>query len=497
MVTTDELLSRLQVSIDKYFEWLVVYPEGRSFPLQANEIEIKDTGGRVVIGVPGEKGFRSWRVLQVDVEGEEVFIDVAGAFGSERSSIRLIPRTPAAELAKNIELARSVRANEIAALVPAGLPGFRVVRVAFNEGNGRIATYTLENENKRQSTAISDVTNSLSPEALLSTAILWFERSNARRKKPFEDVWIIAEKRRSRPLRKLHTLLERGAKARVRIAEIADEKGDLKLKELDPQTVNSLWREKPKRLALPAEVKTSGIGEMIAEIAPEKIDLIRSKQGETLRFHGLPFARVRTMLGKEKAWFGVDKNRKVLDGANFRDVESLVEELERFRSAESQNPRHEYYRTSPESWLESILRRNIKLLDANVELSPIYNQFRTLSDKIDLLALRKDGRLVIIELKTSPDREMVFQAADYWRKIELHRRRGHIRDARLFGDREILDKPALVYAVAPALSFHRRFDPFAKMLVPEIELWRFDLHEDWRREIKVIARINHSLERKT
>lgn len=100
MVTTDELLSRLQVSIDKYFEWLVVYPEGRSFPLQANEIEIKDTGGRVVIGVPGEKGFRSWRVLQVDVEGEEVFIDVAGAFGSERSSIRLILRTPAAELAK-------------------------------------------------------------------------------------------------------------------------------------------------------------------------------------------------------------------------------------------------------------------------------------------------------------------------------------------------------------------------------------------------------------
>lgn len=72
---------------------------------------------------------------------------------------------------------------------------------------------------------------------------------------------------------------------------------------------------------------------------------------------------------------------------------------------------------------------------------------------------------MIIELKTSPDREMVFQAADYWRKIELHRRRGHIRDARLFGDREILDKPALVYAVAPALSFHRRFDPFAKMLV--------------------------------
>ncbi|MFH4247079.1 hypothetical protein WAI89_20205, partial [Acinetobacter baumannii] len=88
-------------------------------------------------------------------------------------------------------------------------------------------------------------------------------------------------------------------------------------------------------------------------------------------------------------------------------------------------------------WLESILRRNIGLIDANLILSPIYNQFRTASAKIDLLALRRDGRLVIIELKTSPDRETVFQAADYWRRIELQRRRGELARHRLFDDLEI------------------------------------------------------------
>ena len=102
--------------------------------------------------------------------------------------------------------------------------------------------------------------------------------------------------------------------------------------------------------------------------------------------------------------------------------------------------------------------------------------------------MRRDGRLVIVELKTSPDREMVLQAADYWRKIELQRRHGVLARARLFGDREILDKPALVYAVAPALSFHRDFEYFARKLAPEIELWRFELREDWRSEVKVIAR---------
>ena len=205
----------------------------------------------------------------------------------------------------------------------------------------------------------------------------------------------------------------------------------------------------------------------------------------------MPFTRVRTMMGKERAWLGTEKNRRPLTNENGGDLRNLIDELTGFRKADPPNPKHQFYRSSPEWWLESILRRNIKLLDANLVLSPIYNQFRSSTDKIDLLALRRDGRLVIVELKTSPDREMVLQAADYWRKIELQRRRGVLAKARLFGDRAILDKPALVYAVAPALSFHRDFEYFARKLAPEIELWRFELHEDWRNEIKVIARRNY------
>jgi hypothetical protein len=53
---------------------------------------------------------------------------------------------------------------------------------------------------------------------------------------------------------------------------------------------------------------------------------------------------------------------------------------------------------------------------------------------------------------------------------------------------QILDKPALVYAVAPALSFHGDFGYFARSLRREIEVWRFELREDWRSEIKVLAR---------
>src|SRR6185369_5882034 len=170
----------------------------------------------------------------------------------------------------------------------------------------------------------------------------------------------------------------------------------------------------------------------------------------------------------------------------------LIADLRNYRRADTPNKHHELYRAAPEAWLESILLRNIKLLDANLILSPIYNQFRASNDKIDLLALRRDGRLVIIELKTAPDREVIFQAADYWRKIELQRRRGQLAEANLFDGREIADRPAIIYLAAPAWSFHRDFEFYARMLSKEIELWRFELHENWRHEVKVIARVNYS-----
>ena len=64
---------------------------------------------------------------------------------------------------------------------------------------------------------------------------------------------------------------------------------------------------------------------------------------------------------------------------------------------------------------------------------------------IDLLAAERDGSLVVIELKVFEDREHVLQGADYWQRVEAHRRRGHIWRARLFGERRIR-------RVAPSLS---------------------------------------------
>ena len=95
---------------------------------------------------------------------------------------------------------------------------------------------------------------------------------------------------------------------------------------------------------------------------------------------------------------------------------------------------------------------------------------------------------MVIELKVSEDREHVFQGVDYWRRVEAHRRRGHISAAKLFGDREVSDESPLVYLVAPTLRFHPSFATLARTIAPDIEIYRFDINENWRTGVRVVRR---------
>ncbi len=492
MVTREDIAADLSALLDPHFEWLVIRDSGKTFPIHKTEIEILCDEKKILFGIQGDKGFRAWRIEEFSVAGEEIKLGLAADFGREKETIRLIPRASARELSLNIERERLAKANEIAAIIVEQNAHTKLIRGALNKGNGRLAQIIIEDLAGVQTAVLSDVSEISTPETLLTTAILWLEKLQQRRKKPIDTLWIVSEKNNAQNLQKLHSLLNRPSKSRLKIVEISRNAAGPKIRDLASLKVSDLWREKLKRLILPADIEKSETAMAVTALSPEKIDVIFSKQGETLRFLGLPFARVRRMLGKGNAWFGIDREKRPLTDKSWAELLQLLTNLEAYRRSDTPAKRHDLYRLSPESWLEAILRRNIKLLDANLILSPIYNQFRTSADKIDLLALRKDGRLVIIELKTSPDREMLFQAADYWRKIELQRRLGELKKAKAFGDLEIIDKPALVYTVAPALSFHRDFEYFAKMLSKEIELWRFELHENWREDLKVIARKNYS-----
>lgn len=487
MVDADQLREIL----DEQYEWLLVRESGRSFALTRREIAIDSNGGSSDLRFLDDDGTHAMRLGGFSLEGSELIVDLVGA-SDEAETIRLVPRVAASTLSAEVELARMEKANEIARIINDTYPGVKIGRVALNAENGRLAQIEFQTEQRSPASAIADITAALTAEAVLTAAILWLEKLGSRKYRPVLDIWVIAEKRHAGNLQKLHALLTDKWKSKIHIFAIDRKTNPPRLKEMPKRRVRELFREKASKLAITSRADTSGTAAAIAALSPDQIDMIYTRNGETIRFRGLPFARVRTVAGVEKAWFGIGRDRRILTRENWADLESLVGELENNRTPAAANRRHEHYRTAPEAWLESILRRDITLLDANLILSPLYNQFRFSNDRIDLLALRRDGRLAIIELKTQPDREMLLQAADYWRKIELQRRRGILAAADLFDGREIIDKPAIVYLAAPAWSFHRDFEFFARIISPEIEIWRFELHEKWREAVKVLARHNYS-----
>jgi hypothetical protein len=170
-------------------------------------------------------------------------------------------------------------------------------------------------------------------------------------------------------------------------------------------------------------------------------------------------------------------------------------ELLTHRTVQASDHHHALYRNAAEAWLESLLRRDITRLDPGLIIAPLHAQFRTARGgvlgvrPVDLLALRQDGRLVVIELKVAEAREHVLQGVDYWQRVEAHRRRGHITRAKLFGDRRISNESPLVYLVAPTLRVHPAFTALARSIDPDIEIYRFDINEDWRAGVRVMRRM--------
>lgn len=81
------------------------------------------------------------------------------------------------------------------------------------------------------------------------------------------------------------------------------------------------------------------------------------------------------------------------------------------------------------------------------------------------------------------------QGADYWQRVEAHCRRGHIARAKLFGDRKISNEPPLIYLVAPTLRVHPAFNTLARSIASDIEIYRFDINEDWRADVRVMRRM--------
>ena len=480
-------------------EWFLTQNGAHSLSLNTAEFDFSVAHQHLIFSCWTEKGSHSWRVKSWTWSGDKLFLEASRRMGAENAVLELIPRASAKAMAAGIAAARLARCEKLARVAAEALPGSQIEKAALSPGMrrdqpGRYARIILRLPQDRVAmTATVGLNDPRNVDSLLSSALLWFSRRREKTYRPYiERLRLVVERDSLAALRQRHALLRVELRRIIELFEI-----DESWEQLTPVKAlerKELWRKRLARFPFPAESEISERARHIIAQAPAAIDLVRSRHGETLRYQGLPFARVRRVMDSERVWFGIEGSRRnILGERNQRDWQKLWRDLQTYRAASVNDQRHWLFRAAGEAWLESILRRDITKLDPGLIVAPLHAQFRTAHGSlaarpIDLLALRRDGRLVVIELKVTEDREHVFQGVDYWRRVEAHRRRGHLASAKLFGDRLIADESPLVYLVAPMLRFHPAFATLARTIARDIEIYRFDINEDWRSGVRVMRR---------
>ena len=146
----------------------------------------------------------------------------------------------------------------------------------------------------------------------------------------------------------------------------------------------------------------------------------------------------------------------------------------------------------PEAWLEARVRADIESLDATLLTQPVYGQVAQFAggDRgiIDLLAVDRDGRLAVIELKVDQDIHLPLQALDYWMRVKWHLDRGEIAGSGHFTGIPLGAEVPRLLLVAPALEFHPSNEIVLNFFLTEIPIERIGLGVQWRQELRVMFR---------
>jgi hypothetical protein len=235
---------------------------------------------------------------------------------------------------------------------------------------------------------------------------------------------------------------------------------------------------------------------LLRELLGETVDrlmLTTDSSGKfvSVRVAGLEIVRIEGDLSP-KIYFGLEGSIRRLNESNAEDFRSFVAHVLDRRNAESGDTADLFYRLQSERWLESMLVSDISRIDPNLSPDFVYPQVpaftRTDRGVIDILAITRDGRLAVIELKLEEQIDLPFQALDYWLRVERLRQMKRFQDYGYFTGVTIQDAPPLLYLVVPAFRFHSTTTSLLRYLDPRISVVQVGINDQWRRGIKVLFR---------
>jgi hypothetical protein len=332
-------------------------------------------------------------------------------------------------------------------------------------------------------------------DAAVSMAILWLEhcREKFADRGVVEGICVCVPQLRASAVRLRMAHLDRSI-AKWRLFEI-ESRTEL-MEEIDTNDIGNVATRLvrcPKSDQVLERMKTSIA--RVSAVVPHVAVVVTSTAEISFRLLGLEFARARVGAKRD---FRVQET--ITFGPGAAEIELTDETEPLFREMASRllqtryrrERNHPLFRMAAERWLESIVQRDVTMLDDRLDPTCVYAQVPAFAatDRavIDLLGVTRQGRLAVIELKADEDLHLPIQGLDYWARVRWHHRRGEFQQYGYFPGRELSPEDPLLILAAPSLHIHPTTDKLLRHLSPEIEWKLVGLDERWRDGVRVVFR---------
>ncbi|MEP7341365.1 MAG: hypothetical protein ABI977_26785 [Acidobacteriota bacterium] len=510
--------------------WQVFAGEVSLTTIHDTNCELSVEWGKLIFAWWDDQRSQSWRVTAYEIEEAELLLQVTRGLGREMTTLTLRNEAKWREKVafENLGLTerRRAYAQTLARLLAARFIRLRLQTPAPGATNSELAVGTTAKRYARLrcilggetvlAIGVSEAESQTEIDGVIAAGLVWLANFNGQREaRPSSEqakrLWFCLPRGYSETgmaetaMERLTLLDVSHLGARVECFEVDERREELRPVQLATQ--NELLNAHPRELKWPeASTASDGWRERIVRLAPDLIEVRQIAGRESYAINGLEFARLNHGI-ETRLKFGIaglhDERSEIeaagfstLSEANFHRLERLVQQIVTYRSAQTPDRRHPFYRLREEAWLESLLRRDIRALDAGFDDRFVYSQIPAWRGEersvIDLLTVNHEARLAVIEIKATEDAQLPLQGTDYWLRVEQARLRGEFAKRGLFAGIELAGSPSLLYLVAPRLRFHRTFAIVSRCLSPQIEAYQVGLNANWRQGARVrsIERVN-------
>ncbi len=470
-----------------------LYENQRSFRIITPASALAEVSyGKLIFSCWGEGWARSWRVIAYAASTENFALECVKQMGRVRCLVELRRSASVAETESRHEFC-----ERLAALIKAHVSGLEVLQAvtARDDSHHFSGVYTRLLLKERNRILAGIGVSAREPQSeidgAISAGLIWHDHLQ-RQQSAGRRLLIFAPRGKSTTLAARLTALNTDRidaslyevdEANALLAPLTPfDQGDL-MDSLRRSARRAVWARE-----LEPDSELAEAMEAICALAPQAIEA--QHQGSAIRFsiRGLEFAHLSVK--QRRVDFGIGQGRIRLTEETRPQLGQLVAQIISERTTPSPAPNGMMYRAQAERWLESVIRRQVNLLDPTFDARYAYSQVPAYRGEqrgfIDLLTVTRDGRLAVIELKVAEDVEFAFQGLDYWLRVEWHRKRGDFQRRGYFPNVKLTDETPLLCLVAPLFRFHAATKLIAGCISPRVPFYRIGINDDWRAGVKVL-----------